>query len=76
MRVRLAKPDQVFVVRVWREPHGNGTMICEWRGRVSHVNTKSEHHFVGLAALSGVIERSLGDVASDSPAEPVAETEP
>ena len=75
MRVKLAKSDQVFVVRVWREPHENGTTSCEWRGRVCHVNSRSERHFVGLTALMSALERALGQAADDSAGEPAAETE-
>lgn len=60
MRDTAVKPDQVFVVRAWKEHLSGDPCTSDWRGRVSHLNTKSESHFVGVAALKRIFQQILG----------------
>ena len=50
--------DQVLTIRAWREP--TGLDQAEWRGTVSHRNSDTRNHFVGIDRLIQVL-RSLLD---------------
>jgi len=49
-----------FVVRLWREPDGEGG--ARWRGRVEHVASQEVGYVQDAAALVQFIERWTGDL--------------
>ena len=50
--------DQVFVIRVWREPGEQVQDDNAWRGHLIHHDLRV--HFVGLSKLFALIARGLG----------------
>ncbi len=53
-----------FVVRLWREPDGEGG--ARWRGRVEHVASQEVGYVQDGATLVRFIERWTGDLSVSS----------
>ncbi|MBE2220818.1 MAG: hypothetical protein IAF02_04725 [Anaerolineae bacterium] len=56
----LDPPPQLFVLRLWRVPLGNGRY--EWRGRLQHAQTNEVRHFRDWPALIPSLLAMLRDV--------------
>jgi hypothetical protein len=56
--------DQVFVIRVWREPGETVDDDDSWRGQVSHDNGR--RGFVGLPRLFALIRQILSGSCSST----------
>ena len=75
MRDATGEPDQVFVVRAWQDHLNDDPNSSDWRGRVSHLNSKSVSYFVGMAALRRICQQILSQTANRSANLRLEETE-
>jgi hypothetical protein len=53
-------PSQVFLVRLWTEPEGDGQTA--WRGKVQHLTSGEAHRFSDWADLVAVLQVMLPDL--------------
>ncbi len=53
-------PSQVFLVRLWTEPEGEGQTA--WRGKVQHLTSGEAHRFSDWADLIAVLQVMLPDL--------------
>ncbi len=60
--------DQVVIVRMWQEDAEDGDSAASWRGRIEHLNSGRQTHFVGLEVLLETL-RAIAAAASE-PCEP------
>jgi hypothetical protein len=52
-------PDEVLILRLWREPGCESSANGVWRGKIKHLGSGCSHHFVGLNSLFSLQSRLL-----------------
>ncbi|HMD03556.1 MAG TPA: hypothetical protein VKG44_11385 [Candidatus Baltobacteraceae bacterium] len=56
---RSQRSENLFVVRVWREP--SQFAASRWRGSLQHVNGKQQVYFSDVGSLPALINERLED---------------
>jgi hypothetical protein len=61
-----ARPQHLFIVRLWQEP-SRAAPPGQWRGSVEHVPTGERLYFCALADLDGFIARQMATARPNAP---------